>query len=136
MLELIISIVGTVSVIVVTIITARSNERIKKIELDAAATREQTQNEHATAEYPNLRDELTATRKALQSLAESQERQMTTLEGYIRDVDKTVRATQRSAERQATLVDSRFNEIPGLIETSIRTHSLACPLKPTQLNNK
>lgn len=136
MLELIISIVGTVSVIVVTIITARSNERIKKIELDAAATREQTQNEHATAEYPNLRDELTATRKALQSLAESQERQMTTLEGYIRDVDKTVRATQHSAERQATLVDSRFSEIPGLIETGIRAHLLACPLKPTQLNNK
>lgn len=129
MLELAISIVGTISIIAVTVITARSNERIKKIELDAAATREQTQNEHATAEYPNMRDELTATRMALKALSESQERQMDTLKGYVRDVDESLRAVRHSADRQADLVDSRFQEIPGLIDVSISSHIADCPLR-------
>lgn len=128
MLELIISVIGTVSVIVVTIITARSNERIKKIELDAAATREQTQNEHATAEYPNLRDELTATRESVEALARSQDRTNKLTEDYIRDVDKSVRATQKSLERHTTLAESRLDEIPQLIEIAIKTHSTTCPL--------
>lgn len=129
MLELAISIVGTISIIAVTVITARSNERIKKIELDAAATREQTQNEHATAEYPNMRDELTATRMALKALSESQERQMDTLKGYVRDVDESLRAVRHSADRQAAMVDSRFQEIPGLIDVSISSHIADCPLR-------
>lgn len=147
MVEIIVSAITAIVAIIVAVITGRNNERLKRIEIDSAATREQTQNEHATAEFPNMRDELTATRMAvgasaesqelaLNALAESLERQMATLEGYIRDVDKTVRATQHSAERQASLVDLRFSEMPGLIETSIRAHSLACPLKPTQLNTK
>lgn len=132
MVEIIVSAITAVVAIIVAIITGRNNERLKRIEIDSAATREQTENEHADAEYSNLREELTATRMALKSLAEAQERQLDALEGYVRDVDKSVRAARHSADRQADLVDSRFQEIPGLIDTHIATHVMACPLRATQ----
>jgi hypothetical protein len=54
-----IALVNTAGIIVVAVLGGKKLVRIGR---DAAVTREQAENEHADAEYPNLRDELTATR--------------------------------------------------------------------------
>lgn len=55
-----IALVNTAGLIVVAVLGGKKLGRIGR---DTAVTREQAENEHADAEYPNLRDELTATRE-------------------------------------------------------------------------
>ncbi|MDQ7991204.1 MAG: hypothetical protein AAGC63_00310 [Propionicimonas sp.] len=43
--------------------------KVDEVADDAKASRKQTENEHADAEYPNLREELTAARTSVESLA-------------------------------------------------------------------
>lgn len=57
-IQLIVTVGGIVAVVL-------GNKKLNRIRADTAATREQAENEHADAEYPNLREELTATREAV-----------------------------------------------------------------------
>ena len=80
---------------------------------DARVARTHTENEHADAEYPNLRDELTATREAAEkavtaseravelaeALAAGQKRHDSEIGGVRSDIRQDRRDTARVAER-------------------------------------
>ena len=91
----------------------KRDEVLAKVREDAAVARAQTENAHAEADYPNLRDELTAVR-------EGQERGFDRVERYMRDVDRSARATAHSldrhiedAERSLRDGEARLDRIEG-----------------------
>ncbi|KRD36798.1 hypothetical protein ASE27_10100 [Oerskovia sp. Root918] len=58
-----------------TVLAQRPMQRkLDAVAVDAREAREQTANEHADAEYPNLRDELTAVHETLRDVAAGQGR--------------------------------------------------------------
>ena len=56
------------------LVAALGKVKLDRIGRDAREAREQTANEHADAEYPNLRDELTAVHETMRDVAAGQVR--------------------------------------------------------------
>jgi len=147
----IIQLVSTAGLIVVAIL---GNRKLNRIGADAKASREQTENEHAEAEFPNLRDELTATRDvAKQALDESRAakgathgltRQVARLISWLEDLttgsastdDAIERAKAAGARALARAVEERDEkiaelrqEIPRVIRAELEQHVADCPLR-------
>ena len=95
--------ITTLGLIVVAVLQVISHQRTKVLSEDVRVVRGQTENEHKDAEYPNLRDELTAIRLGLERADERTER-------YIRDVDADVRRDRETMQRHIEHSDSVVNE--------------------------
>ncbi|MGN7703526.1 hypothetical protein [Cellulosimicrobium sp. 22601] len=147
----IIQLITTGGLIVVAIL---GNRKLNRIGADAKATRDQAENEHAEAEYPNLRDELTATREvAKQALSESKAakgathgltRQVARLVSWLEDLTTGSESTDDAIERVKTSGaralaraveerDEKFaelrEEIPRVIRDELAQHVADCPLR-------
>jgi hypothetical protein len=141
-----------VALVGVPLVTARiagrpDRQTLRQVAEDARTSAEQTANNHADAEHPNLRDELTAVLtvsrdavSAAQSAAAATER----VERFVRDVDTSVRALDHSIDRRLGISDRNLAEvekdsnaaierlresIPRLIAEGLEGHVEACPLR-------
>ncbi|WP_454728842.1 hypothetical protein [Cellulosimicrobium protaetiae] len=133
----IIQLVSTAGLIVVAIL---GNRKLNRIGADAKASRQQTENEHAEAEYPNLRDELTATRGEVKGMA----RHLAHLARWMRDLatadtdleaaaDRAARKAARDLARAVEERDEKLaelrEEIPRVIRSELAQHVEDCPLR-------
>ena len=100
---IIIQTITTLGLIVVAVLQVIAHQRTKALSEDVRVVRGQTENEHNDAEYPNLRDELTAIRLGLERADERTER-------YIRDVDADVRRDRETMQRHIEHSDALVNE--------------------------
>lgn len=141
-----------VALVGVPLITARvvgrtDRRTLQQAAADARTSAEQTANNHADAEHPNLRDEITAVlnvardaARAAQSAAAAASR----AEGFTRDVDASVRALDHSITRRLGITDQNLEDavtdrkaeiarlredIPDLIAEGLAGHVEACPLR-------
>ena len=90
--------ITTLGLIVVAVLQVISHQRTKALSEDVRVVRGQTENEHKDAQYPNLRDELTAIRLGLERADERTER-------YIKDVDDDVRRDRETMHRHIEYAD-------------------------------
>lgn len=130
-----------------TWLNRKTRRTLERVAADARTSAEQTANNHAGAEHPNLRDELTAVlsvaRDAAQA-AQSAAAAATRVESFVRDVDTSVRALGHSVDRRLAITDQNLvdavedrdaaiarlrDDIPALIADSIHQHVAACPLR-------
>ena len=125
----------------VVIVLLQQNKKLNRIGSDAREAREQTANDHANADYPNLRDELTATRGLIHGLV----RQFGGLEQWVRDlasgadrIDDTINRKALIAareladfkeEREERLARMLRQEIPEIVRREIAQHVADCPLR-------
>lgn len=162
MTEVLVQIVTALGLIVVAIVNKRDSRAtrtaVHAVAEDARVTREQTENSHAGAEYPNLRDQQDAqlalsreTHDQVLAVAESQrglERRMSRLERQATDLRRADEATDDTLDRHdldhtralaRAIVDreramadleARFeNRVPALIAAALDGHVRACPLR-------
>ncbi len=150
----VINIITTLGLIVVAII---GNKKLNRIGGDARTAAAQTANEHADAEYPNLRDELTAVREGQRDLRISVGRlsdaqdairqdigglhsEVRTVRGDItgmradarhdRLAVASVREDLDTAVRERTAaIEQLRTDIPDLIGVAVSGHVEACPLR-------
>lgn len=147
----IIQLITTGGLIVVAVL---GNRKLNRIGADAREARDQTANEHADAEYPNLRDELTETRdvaaraaaeaKAAKGATHGLTRQVARLASWLEDLStgsestddaidraKTAaaRALARAVEERDEKLDELRQEIPKVIRAELEQHVADCPLR-------
>ena len=91
---IIIQAITTLGLIVVAVLQVITHQRTKALSDDVRVVRGQTENEHKDAQYPNLRDELTAIRLGLERA-----------ERYIKDVDADVRRDRETMHRHIDYAD-------------------------------
>lgn len=130
--------ITTVGVIIVAWL---GNRKLNGIRDDSAVARAQTENDHANADYPNLRDELTATRGLIHGLG----RQLGGLEQWVKDlatgsdrIDDTITRKALTAARELAASiedrDERIKEllrkdVPEIVARQIARHVADCPLR-------
>lgn len=118
-----VQLITTAGVLGVAIVQGLMTRRLKAIGADAAEARNQTKNTHQT----NLRDDLDeaitkatdAATKAGQA-ASSAARSVLRVEGYVRDVDISVRAVEHSLTRHVGLINNRLVETEQAIPATVR----------------
>lgn len=118
---------------------------------DAATAAQQTANDHSDAEYPNLRDEMTAIHETVRGVGETvrgHDRRFERLERQLIDVrhgadftEETLdrdrmsssRALARAIEERRadmTALERRFEQrIPDLMKQALTMHIRACPVR-------
>lgn len=133
----VIQIITTLGLVVVAII---GNRKLNRIGSDAKATLRQTENDHQTSEFPNLRDELTATRGLvhgvdrkldraqswLADLAEADRHHEQALDRKTQATDRALAVAVQDRERELALLR---REIPAMIQREIKSHVADCPLR-------
>ena len=77
--------------IAVAIINARQGARLKRIDHNSSTAAEQTANDHEGAQYPNLREEHTATRLKVEQI----EGDVREVRGMIHGVERSMKAVER-----------------------------------------
>ena len=102
---IIIQLITTGGVIVVAWIQWGFKRKISNIASDARVTREQTENEHIEAEYPNLREEITAVRKSAERI-----------ERHLQDVDRDTKGTRHALERHIDVADLELDNMRKMID--------------------
>ena len=117
--------------------------KLGSIASDAKVAREQTANEHDDAEYPNMRDELTSTRRAVEELATKLEKVSASgerTESHVRDVDQELKAIGHQFDRHIRIEErareSMSKEVPVLINAALIEHVAACPLRQKMKEEK
>lgn len=125
---------------------SRSHETLRQVAEDAAASRSQTENEHVDAEYPNLRDELTAVRNGLSEVRAGLTDLVTTserirddlggLHSETRDLRKDVTGIRTDARRdrrkladQEQALDNHLADVPRIVEEAFAKHAADCPAR-------
>lgn len=103
---------------------------------DAAATREQAENEHADAEFPNLRDEITEIRVTLTKSVGEIRDDIGGLHSETRDLRKDVTGIRTDARRdrrklaeQEQALDDHLTDVPRIIDELLDRHVGDCPLR-------
>ena len=95
---------------------------ISLIGRNVKAVKAQTENEHANAEFPNLRDELSAVLAEVRGLRQDV--------GGIRAEIRTERDERRDVSKR---LDAHLDEVPALTADAITkgeaAHVVACPLR-------
>lgn len=150
-----VQIVIVVGLVLVAVINKRDSRATRRdlalVADDARVTREQSENEHANAPYPNMRDELTSVRETVEGIAQivtGHDRRMERIERQTRDLRDTDDATDETldrqrldharalaravAEREDAMRDleARFERrVPELITAAIEGHVADCPLR-------
>lgn len=134
-------IVQTGAVIVAMIAGGR---KLNRIGADASTAATQTANDHADAEYPNLRDEVTAIHETVRGVGEivrGHDRRFDRIERNVTDLHEADDYTESTLDRQrlATAralanaigdLEQRFEQrVPELIELALQGHVRACPLR-------
>ena len=125
----------------VVVVAWLGNRKLNGIRDDSAVARAQTENDHANADYPNLRDELTATRGLIHGLG----RQLGGLEQWVKDlasgserIDDTITRKALVAARELAASveerDERIKEVlrkdvPEIVARQIDRHVADCPLR-------
>ena len=110
---------------------------LKKVAKDTAATAEQTVNQHSGAEYPNLRDELTAVRGEIGSIRTTMESVRSDIGGLhseTRDLRKDVTGIRTDARQDRRNLAEHLADVPRVVEEAMANHATACPArldKPT-----
>lgn len=131
----------------VVIVAWLGNRKLNGIRDDASVARAQTENDHAGADYPNLRDELTATRGLIHGLG----RQLGGLEQWVKDlatgserIDDTItrKALQATRDLAASVEDrdERIKEllrkdVPEIVARQIQKRIADCPLRNPQIGD-
>ena len=155
MTEVLVQIVTALGLIVVAVVNKRDSKAtrtaVHAVAEDARVTREQTENSHAGAEYPNLRDQQDAqlalsreTHDQVLALAEvqrGQDRRLDRIERQTADLRRADEATDdtldrheldhaRALARALTDLEARFeHRVPELITAALDGHVAACPLR-------
>lgn len=130
---ILLQIITTAGLIVVAVVQVAGSRRTKQIgasveeiRADTRVTRKQTENDHTDAEFPNLRDEITAIRRGTV-------RGLERIERHIKDVDDDQKSTRHSLDRHLDDADRKLAEINRSIlrvsETAERQHVAACPAR-------
>lgn len=131
--SIIIQLITTAGIIVVAWL---GNRKLNRIGKDAKVTRNQTENSHQNAEYPNMRDEITAVHADVRAITG-------TLKGHDRRFDHIARnlvdlhteddligtTIDRKDLAAARALTALREEIPDLIQSQISQHIQACPLR-------
>lgn len=141
---IVLQVITTLGVVVVAWL---GNRKLNGIRDDSAVARAQTENDHANADYPNLRDELTATRGLIHGLG----RQLGGLEQWVKDlatgserIDDTItrKALQATRDLAASVEDrdERIKEllrkdVPEIVARQIQKHIADCPLRNPQIGD-
>lgn len=128
-----IEVITTVGLIVVAWL---GNRKLNRIGKDAKVTRHQTENSHQGAEYPNLRDEITAVHadvRAITGTLKGHGRRFDHIESNLADLhteDDLIGTTiDRKGLAAARALTALREEIPDLIKVEISQHVQACPLR-------
>ncbi len=118
---------------------ARAHQTLNEVAADAKVSRRQTENEHVGAEFPILRDELTAVRTGLDSLTATTEGIRDDLGGLhseTRDLRKDVSGIRTDARRdrrklaeQEQALDDHLADVPRIIADVLREHVAECPVR-------
>lgn len=131
--EVWVQVVTTVGVVIVAVIQAAANRRLKVIGRDAAEARSQTANTHDTnlrhdidniaAKVDTLADTVETAAAAAETAAAAAERAgraADRVEAYVRDVDTSVRSVQHSLDRQVGILNRRVQEVEETIPATVR----------------
>ena len=124
------------SPIIMWLLNRSTSRSLTAVKGQVAAVEEQTVNNHADADYPNLRDELTAMRLTAEATSEAVGRLTDTVAATQRDIGgmrEEQRAERRERRDVSTRLDDHLREAPNLIATAIALaegeHIAACPLR-------
>lgn len=137
------TITGVVAVVVALITRrdtkaelAKTHKTLDGIAEDAAASRSQTENEHLDAEFPNLREELTAFRTDTTAALASIREDVGGMHSEVRDVRKDLTGIRTDARRdrrklsaQEQALDDHLAEIPDILERAFAEHAGDCPAR-------
>lgn len=140
--QIIVALIGMFGLVISTHIS--QNRKLGRIETNSQVTRAQTENDHAGADYPNLRDELTATRGLIHGVG----RQLGGLEQWVRDlaegsdrIDSTITRKALAAardlavsveERDQRIAELLRKDVPEIVARQIDRHVADCPLRNPQ----
>ena len=135
----VVAVVGASAVIIPALISQRRT--LGRIETNSQVTRAQTENDHGDADYPNLRDELTATRGLIHNL----DRKFGGLEQWVKDlatadqrIDDTITRKALLAardlavskeERDERIAELLRKDVPETVSRQIARHVRDCPLR-------
>lgn len=130
----------------------RTQKTLDKVAANVATTAEQTANSHADAQYPNLRDELTAvrvlaeaTQRTVGLLAEAQQavrEDVGGLHSEVRDARRDIAGVRTDARRdrraldvQRQALEDHIADVPNVVTDAVRKaeadHIAACPARKT-----
>ncbi|MEE6280135.1 hypothetical protein [Georgenia sp. MJ170] len=98
MTDVLAALVNGVALVLVAIV---GNRKLKRIEADTKASREQVENDHLADEYPNLRDELTATRGLIHGIGRKLDRAVS----WLQDLTEADRHHEQALDRKAEAAD-------------------------------
>lgn len=140
--QIIVALIGMFGLVISTHISY--GRKLGRIETNSQVTRAQTENDHGDADYPNLRDELTATRGLIHGLG----RQLGGLEQWVKDlatgserIDNTITRKALAAardlavsveERDQRIAELLRKDIPEIVARQINRHVTDCPLRNPQ----
>lgn len=129
----------------VVVVAWLGNRKLNGIRDDTTVAREQIENDHANAEFPNLRDELTATREDVRAMRN----EIRGLHAEDATLDDTMTRqeirTQRQIDRATALSDQQIDrlreevpvmirrEVPAFIAIALSHHVGDCPLRNPQI---
>ena len=122
--------ITTLGLVLVAVLQVIAHRRTKELSEDVRVVRGQTENEHKDAQYPNLRDELTAIRLGL-------ERADARTERYIHDVDADQKATRDALDRHIDAADRIVEDakrdmdarMAALVAEGMRAHTSDCAMR-------
>lgn len=128
-----IQIITTLGLVVVAWL---GNRKLNRIGSDAKEAREQTANSHQNAEFPNLREELTAVHADVREVAEivrGHDRHLERLDRHLEDLhtedthieDTIDRKTAANARALAAAVDER-NTLYSQLRQELNIHITQC----------
>jgi methyl-accepting chemotaxis protein len=115
---------------------AKTDKTLTRVAEDAAASRSQTENEHLDAEFPNLREELTAFRTDTSAALASIREDVGGMHSEVRDVRKDLtgirtdaRRDRRKLSEQEQALDEHIADVTRIVEETKRSHVAECPLR-------
>lgn len=127
-------IITTVGLVVVAWL---GNRKLNRIDGNAREAREQTANEHADAEFPNMRDEITALHTDVRGLRNDvlalHDEDASLDDTMSRQGIRTQRAIDRAMADSDQQIDRLREEIPVMISRQIIKHVADCPLRTPQI---
>ncbi len=141
--EVLIALIGTMGGVATALIS--QGRKLNRIENNSQVIRDQTENEHAGAEFPNLRDELTALHVDVRGLRND----VLGLHDVDVNLDDTMTRqdirTQRAIDRAMATSDQQIDrlreeipvmirrEVPRILTVSLTKHVSDCPLRTPEI---
>lgn len=124
--------VAAISALSTWLVNRPTRDTLKQVARDAAASAEQTVNQHQDAEYPNLREELTAVRTSIEGVRDDiggLHSETRDLRADVTGIRTDARRDRRQLAAQTKALDDHIADMDRLVREAEAQHILGCPAR-------